>query len=454
VNDAAGLISLRSVAELLAAVLVTVVGWVAWRRNLVRDKEHKQKVDSVIAERTRAIRAEKEHAQEISRLKSQFVVTINHEIRTPMSGIMGALELVLQTELSAEQLEYLQLSKTSADSVMAVLDDILEFSRTELDKLEIRRVDFPLGHCLRGAVFMLASRARQKHLTLRIEIAPDLPGRISGDPARLHQVLTKIVDNAVKFSSDGEVVVSVRREALALGASHPDDGSLWLLFCVQDNGIGIPRDKCDAIFEPLRQVDGAPTRNLDGVGSGLVACKRLVRLLGGRIWVESDIRHGSRFYFTASVQPAKPVSVDQSTLTALPQSGANTGTRPQVLLVEDNQVNQLVAVRLLEKRGYYCLVANNGREALTILAEASVNLVLMDIQMPEMDGYEATRCIRELEKKTGARVPILAMTAHATSADRDACLLAGMDGHIAKPVQSDRLYAAIDALLVQSPTHA
>jgi signal transduction histidine kinase/CheY-like chemotaxis protein len=444
--------SLRSGAELTVGALLMLIGWISWRRNLTRAKERELQLATVIAERTRGIEAEKDHAQDISRIKSQFVVNISHEIRTPMNGILGGLELALKTELNAEQSEYLELSRTSAESLMAVLDDILQFAGTELDNLDIPHVDFVLRQCVHGAVSLLESAATQKGLTLRTEFSADLPERVSGDPARLHQILTKVVDNAVKFSSHGQIVVNVCREAPGSCEKPHEDGSLTLLFGIQDAGIGIPVDKRDAIFEPFLQVDGTLTRNSGGAGLGLAICKRLVRLLGGRMWVESAVGQGSRFYFTAIVQSAKQPMLDKSPMTAVSESRASLGTRAQVLLVEDNRVNQIVALRLLEKRGFHCLVAGNGREALAILAEASVNLVLMDIQMPEMDGYEATRCIRELERRTGAHVPILAMTAHATSADRDACLLAGMDGYIAKPVKSDRLYAAIDAALVKNST--
>jgi len=317
-----------------------------------------------------------------------------------MNGILGGLELALKTELTTEQREYLELSKTSAESLMEVLDDVLEFSRTELDKLEIQRVDFVLGPCVQGAVSMLAFTANQKGLALRTELSADLPEQVSGDPARLHQVLTKIVDNAVKFSSQGEIVVSVRRETPTSGETH-HDGWLSLLFCIQDTGTGIPRDQRDAIFEPFRQVEGVLTRNPDVADLGLAICKRLVRVLGGRMWVESEVGQGSRFYFTANCQRVRQASREKS---ALSQNRASTRTRAQVLLVEDNRVNQLITLRLLEKRGFHCLLAGNGREALATLAEASVSLVLMDIQMPEMDGHETTRCIRELEKKTGTHV--------------------------------------------------
>ena len=443
--------SLRSIAELLAAVLAALAGWISCRRNAVRYKQREQQLGTVIAERTEALKAEKERVQDVSRFKSQFLININHELRTPMNGIIGALELALKTELTGEQREYLELSMGSAEALMAILEDILEFSRNELDKLEIQRIDFALGRCVQDAVAIMASAAKQKGVSLRIEVARGLPERVCGDPTRLHQVLTRILDNAVKFSSYGEIFVSVRRESPAVTEPQPVDGTLRLLFCVKDTGIGIPEDKRDAVFEPFRQVDGGLTRNFGGMGLGLPICKRLVRVLGGRIWVESEIGQGSRFYFTANFKSARQVTTKPAA-GALSPNGTGRPTRAQLLVVEDNRVNQLIAVRLLENRGYYCLVAGTGREALAILAEASINLVLMDVQMPDMDGYEATRCIRELEKKTGAHMPILAVTAQATVEDRETCLLAGMDGHIAKPFQSEQLYAAIDALLVESAT--
>jgi CheY-like chemotaxis protein len=257
----------------------------------------------------------------------------------------------------------------------------------------------------------------------------------------------KLVENAVKFSSAGEIVVSARRVMSQDLTHQPADGSLYLVFCVQDQGMGIPDEKRKVIFEPFEQLDGSLTRKAGGTGLGLAICKRLVRLVGGRLWVESEVGKGSRFYFTASFQQATQTHRDGSPTEQKRTDKRDWERRTQVLLVEDNHVNQVVALRLLEKRGYHCLLANNGREALEVLSSASVDLVLMDIQMPEMDGFEATRCIRELEKSTGAHVPIVAMTAHAMQSDRDACLLAGMDGHIAKPVQSAHLYEAVDAAL-------
>ncbi len=442
-------VSLRSIAELFAAVLAMLAGWISYRRNAIRYNQREQQLVAVIAERTEAVKAEKERVQDVSRFKSQFLINVNHELRTPMNGIVGALELALKTDLNEEQREYLELSMGSAEALMAILEEILEFSRNELDTLEIQRVDFTLGRCVQDAVATVASAAKQKGVRLRTEIARGLPERVCGDPTRLHQVLTRILDNAVKFSSRGEVAVSVRRESTAGTEPQPEDGALRLLFCIKDTGIGIPEDKREEVFEPFRQVDGGLTRNFGGMGLGLTICKRLVRILGGRIWVESEVGQGSRFYFTANFKAARQIAPNPMAGALFP-SGAGRPTRAQLLVVEDNRVNQLIAVRLLEKRGYYCLVAGTGREALTILAAASINLVLMDVQMPDMDGYEATRCIRELEKKTGSHIPILATTAQASAEDRESCLLAGMDGHIAKPFQSERLYAAIDTLLEQS----
>jgi signal transduction histidine kinase/ActR/RegA family two-component response regulator len=437
-------LSTRTLGESLAGAVVSLVFWLLSRR-IRQSKGQEKRLTAIAAESGQKFEHEKDHVQELSRVKSQFVNNISHEIRTPMNGIVGALELALMTELTLEQREYLQLCKGSTHALMALLNDMLEFSRMELEKLEIERVDFTLAGCVWGAVTALQLAAEQKGLTLRIDLGADLPDRIAGDPAHIHQILVKLVDNAVKFSSEGEIVISVRGESSQNVPKRPEDGSFSLVFSVQDCGMGIPEAKLHAIFDPFQQGDGSLTRSHGGAGLGLAICKRLVRLVGGRLWVESEEGKGSRFCFTASFLPATHAGREAPHTEQTAQNEPGWRGRRQVLVVEDNQVNQLIALRLLEKRGYHCLVANNGRQALESVASASVDLVLMDIQMPEMDGFEATRCIRELEKNTGAHVPILAMTAHATPADRDACLLAGMDGHIAKPVHSDQLYQAIDA---------
>ena len=440
------LLSTRTLGESLAGALVSLVIWLLWRR-VRQSKGQEKRLAAVATERTSEFEREKGHVQELSRVKSQFLANMSHEIRTPMNGIVGTLELALMTELTLEQREYLELCKGSAHALMALLNDMLEFSRMELEKLDIERVDFTLASCVRGAVSTLDSAANQKGLTLRVDLGVNLPDRLAGDPAHPHQILVKLVDNAVKFSTEGEVVVSVRRESSQNEPKEHEDGSLNLVFCVQDCGMGIPEAKRQTIFDPFQQGDGSLTRTHGGAGLGLAICRRLVRLVGGRLWLESEVGKGSQFYFTASFLPATQAGREA------PQSGTRAQNDPawngrlQVLLVEDNHVNQIVALRLLEKRGYHCLVADNGRQALELVASASVDLVLMDIQMPEMDGFEATRCIRELEKDSGAHVPILAMTAHAMPTDRDACLLAGMDGHIPKPVQPAELYKMIDAAL-------
>lgn len=439
-------ISLRTCAESISAVLVLALSLI-FRRRIIRGRELERQLAAVIAERTESVEIENAHMREASRVKSQFLANISHEIRTPMNGIVGTLELALMTQTTAEQKEYLELCKDSARSLMVLLNDMLDFSRMELEKLDIERSDFTLASCMRGAVDSASMAAQEKGLTLRVDLADDLPTRLAGDPARVHQILVKLVDNAVKFSSAGEITVSARRVMSQDLLPELEDGSLYLLFCVQDQGMGIPDEKRKAIFEPFEQLDGSLTRKAGGTGLGLAICKRLVRLLGGRLWVESEAGKGSRFYFTASFFPASGAHREGAATVQKSKDKSDWERRTQVLLVEDNHVNQVVALRLLEKRGYHCLLASNGREALEILSSASVDLVLMDIQMPEMDGFEATRCIRELEKSTGAHVPILAMTAHAMQSDRDACRLAGMDGHIAKPVHSDQLYQAIDAVL-------
>ena len=267
-----------------------------------------------------------------------------------------------------------------------------------------------------------------------------------GDPASLHQVLTKILENAVKFSSDGEILVRVQRESPPSATNQVLAESVVLSFSIRDWGIGIPEDQRKLILKPFQQANSSTTRKYNGVGLGLAICRRLVRLMDGSLWVESEEGHGSTFHFTGKFQISKE-AIAKENMQASDGPGLPHRSRFQVLVVEDSRVNQVVTTRFLEKRGFHCLVASNGREAIEMLDGAAADLILMDVQMPEMDGFETTRCIRELEQERGVRVPILALTAHASEGDREKCLAAGMDGYITKPVQPSQLYQAIDLLL-------
>jgi CheY-like chemotaxis protein len=316
----------------------------------------------------------------------------------------------------------------SADSLLLLIDDILDYSKIEAGKLEIDAASFDLSESLTETMKSLSLRAHQKGLELALEVQPDVPDALIGDRGRLRQVIVNLVGNAIKFTVSGEIRVEVRLES---GDIQP----VTLEFVVADTGVGVRPEKQNAIFAPFEQEDDSTTRKYGGTGLGLAISTKLVEMMHGRIWIESpwlDAESGrtitgSAFHFTAQFAPGKaPVRAEP----------ANVGPAPQnlrVLLAEDNVVNRSLAIRVLERRGHTVLVAKNGREALEILAREQVDAILMDIQMPELDGFQATAAIREKEKTSGGRVPIVALTANAMRGDGKRCLAQGMDAYLAKP---------------------
>ncbi len=373
-----------------------------------------------------------EETAALRQAKSAFLSNMTHEIRTPLNGILGMLELASSEELPAEQRECLELAKQSANTLLNLASDVLDYARYEAGKLTLASEQFSLDTLLQQTLGPLAERAAAKHLPLEWSLEAATPGILIGDPQRLTDVLTKLVSNAIKFTAQGKVGVQVC-------AMPTRQSSVELYFTVSDTGIGVPAEKQSAIFRPFTQADVTLTRPYGGAGLGLSIASILVERMGGRIWLESAPGRGSKFHFTVVLQ--------RPGLLKGPQRLVPCKIKQRILIAEDNIVNQRLAARLLEREGHQVEIAASGRQALDLLEARRFDLVLMDIQMPEMDGLQATVQIRRKERGSGQRIPIIAITAQASESDRQRCFEAGMDAYVTKPVRVPELMSMIESLI-------
>ena len=382
-------------------------------------------------------------AEDATAAKGEFLANMSHEIRTPMNAILGMTQLLARSPLTAEQRDLVGTASEAAESLLALINDILDFSKIEARRLELEAVAFGVADTVADALRLVAPRAREKGLTLTSRVDEAVPATLMGDPGRLRQVLLNLVGNAVKFTETGEVAVLV-------DVMESTADSVQLHFAVRDTGIGVPADKQWQIFGAFVQADGSTTRKYGGTGLGLTISAELVELMQGRIWIDSVVGRGSTFHFSALFaraaqrHKASPPPSEPEPAAVL----SRVSRRPlRILLAEDNAINQKVVAGMLASGGHQVVVVDNGQQAVEAVQRQVFDVVLMDIQMPEMNGLEATAAIRAAERGSGRRLPIIAMTAHAMTGDRERCLAGGMDGYVAKPIRIADMFATIAALV-------
>ncbi len=401
--------------------------------------------------------------------KQEFLAMISHEVRTPIASVIGMAGLLQYTELTAEQQDFVETIYTSGNSLLKIINDFLDFSKIQSGNLELEEEPFALRNCIHETLYLLAPTAREKGLKLTFLDSPQLPTTIVGDITRLRQVLINLISNAIKFTETGSIEVSViirKNSDINHSAANPDE----IQFSIKDTGIGIPRDRLERLFKAFSQVNSSITRQYGGTGLGLAICKQLCELMGGRIWVETELNAGSTFYFTiaASVIPEEsagasvvfsqqeiPKAIESPKVEQLAFRSQELLSVPpspdlyklRILLTEDNLVNQKIALKQLKSLGYSADIANNGKEALQLLEKIPYDLILMDCQMPMLDGLETTKQIHrwpESSFASGRRPVVIAMTANAMKQDKQMCLDAGMDDYLSKPVMKENLAATLE----------